>query len=230
MLFVCAKFGKTRCLLPIALAFLALTACENGRYTGFSYQAQELVKTAPVSGTITNVFTGDPVDAAEVSFEGQIMLTNDQGNYLGRYFLSNDDDANRAVPVTIAADKYFVQDTTLIFLPLANVLDASLVYAAPIVISAEINDDAIATAIVFDYQGADNIDVVVAFGWYAPTDGSRVNFYHEVAMDFVRQIDVNRAEFRAELEPLDNAVLVPSRIRIRAVDNDNFEEDTLILF
>ena len=226
-----ARPGKTGCYLTSALVFLLLIACDSARFTGFSYQAEELAKTAPVSGLITNVFTGAPVDSAEVSFDGQVAMTDEFGEFRSHYFLSVDDDANRLVPVTITAEKYFDLDTAVVIFPIANVLNARLTYAAPIVISASVNQSGTASAIVFDYQGAANIDSVFALGWYAPTNGSRINFYSEIQMTFVQQIDFNHAEYSGQLSnEVPNAALLRSRLRIRAKDDDNFEEDTLFLF
>ena len=218
---------KLYCLI---LPFLLL-ACNWEKLADFDYDAQQLAKAVTVTGTITNVFTGEPVPFAELSFEGQLTLTDEQGNFDDDYILSVDDNANRPVPVGITAEKFFPFDTSLVIFPIDNVLNARLTYAAPIVLSGFLDEDTVATAVIFDYQGNNNIDSVFVLGWYEPTNSSRLPFYREFPMEFSRVIDANSAEYRLDMPVIIQfGILKPGRIRFRVVDRDGYQEDTIFFF
>ena len=214
----------------LLLCPLLLWQCDTQKFIDFDYDARPLARTVEVAGIVSNVFTGEPVPSAQLSFEGQLTSTDENGEYDGHYLLSLDDNANRPVPIYITAEKYFPLDTSLIVFPVRNQLNAQMTYAAPILLSGVLGSDRIATAIIFDYQGVDNIDSVFALGWYDRGDGPRVRFYHPEQMTLVRQIDQHSAEYQVALPHITWAALVTSRIRFRMVDRDGFEEDKLIIF
>lgn len=226
-----SEIAASRMRIVVLLLSLFLWQCDTQKFIDFDYDARQLARAVTVSGTVTNIFTNEPVSLAQLSFEGQLTLTDERGKYDDSYILSVDDNANRPVPVTITADKFFPFDTSLVVFPLDNVLNARLTYAAPIVLSGFLDEDTIANAVIFDYQGTGNIDSVFVLGWYEPTNSSRLPFYREFPMEFSRVIDANSAEYLLDMPVIIQfGILKPGRIRFRVVDRDGYEEDTIFFF
>ena len=85
-------------------------------------------------------------------------------------------------------------------------------------------------AIVFDYQGAGDLDSVFVEGLYWNAD-SGSGFFHLAAMRPVEQLDALRGRYEGELpDTLGNHALSPPRYAIIAVDRFPFRTERGFLF
>ncbi len=212
---------------------LVLTACDTERLTGFNYQANGISQTAKISGRVVNIFTSEPVEDVIVSFRGQSTVTNDAGEYSLDYLLAADEEFNKPVDAIFSNENFFELDTTFIVFPTQNNFDVKLVYGAPIITDSErlgLSSDElhiILRATIFDYQGVNDIDSVVAQTWYYWDNGVNDKTVIEpIQMTQITVIDANSALYEAFL-PLQTADgygnIIPSEQNIiEAFDKSDF--------
>jgi hypothetical protein len=171
-------FSKTTAICFIIwLVLLFLLSCDTDRFLGFKYSADKIPETAPVSGTVLNKFTDDPVAGARVEIGSQVTFTDSSGHFFLNYFLQADNQRDKPIPVEIIAKNYLPFKTSLIIYPSENTLNVELEYGAPI-IEAAVQKDSICQAIILDYQGIPTLDSVsVTFHfWYPGVKESEVQF------------------------------------------------------
>jgi hypothetical protein len=182
----------------LLLSLLTLINCDTDRFLGYNYEAESLVESAPISGRVTNIFTSAPVTSATIKIGSYETLTDINGGYLLVYSLGTDEERDRPIPVTVSAPNYFSKSLETIIYPQALELNFSLEYAAPIIESAVITPRDILTvncdATVFDYQGVDDIDSVIAVFTYFDSLKART----EIPVDMTRLqiLSQNRAAYQ----------------------------------
>jgi len=222
---------KNRLILCEIVAFFALAVltsrCDSDKFTGFNYNADKIENTTTITGTITNIFTDQPVARAVIEAQGRNATTSSQGEYQITYVLGDDDLFLRGAPVRISAQNYIVLDTTLIVFPTDNVLNARLEYGAPIIQSGSVVDS-ITTAQVFDYQGAADIDSVFTIAFYID-DSTRQLFPTHLLMQRTRFVDDLTAEFQG-IVPDSLTVGKLSRTSYRILAKDKMEFTDLEIF
>jgi hypothetical protein len=112
---------------------------------------------------VKNKYNFLPVESAMVMAGTQATYTDSAGNYLLHYHYTEDDDRNKEVPIKIRAKNYLVLDTLMVIFP-ENELNVFATYAAPIIQNHALIGS-ICQAIVFDYQGAN--DIIRVYGKFA---------------------------------------------------------------
>jgi hypothetical protein len=89
-----------------------------------------------LSGTVTNLWTGDPIVGASVSVGSEELTTNDDGFYTGDFLPGQ-------YTVTFEADYFISYETSIILFPdTPATLDAALEPVAEVVVEVETNGDA----------------------------------------------------------------------------------------
>jgi hypothetical protein len=218
--------NKALSAVMLLMAVLLLWQCDSERFTGVNYRAEPIPSEAVIRGQITNVFTGQPIHRAQVTVQERIVETTRDGRFEVPYEIEAEDRLNRPANVQIIAAQYFRLDTSLVIFPGENVLNAALVYAAPIITASSVTDS-IVTAEVFDYQGQENLQTVIAVGKYW-SDTLRVLSEHPFEMQKIEIIDFNSAKFQTFFpDTVDSSGLLRTTYTIRAVDKDGFQSSRI---
>ncbi|MEJ2545450.1 MAG: hypothetical protein P8Y99_15415, partial [Calditrichaceae bacterium] len=115
------------------LILLIYLSCDTDRYLGFDTEAQELANTAMITGQITNYYDGMPVYQANIKIGNIETRTDHQGNYKIPYILSDDENRNKPVSISISKDNYFQFNDSTLIVPSPMSMNFSLKYAAPMI-------------------------------------------------------------------------------------------------
>ena len=171
----------------LLLAAGILFSCDIDRYIGHDLDAQNLLETTTVTGTVTNFFTSDSVYGAEIRLGNAETVTDINGKYSIKYVLTQDELRNKPLEISIEAHNYFPQKDTVLLEPVMNIFNYELEYAAPIIRNVArnitileygkewIKYQIIVQAIVTDYQGAANIsDASASFFFSGGADSLKV--------------------------------------------------------
>lgn len=212
------------------LIFFCVFSCETDRFLGHDYTAESPAQVAQISGSVTNLYTGQAVDNAQVIIDTQIAETESNGEYLLNFILGGDEPFNRSYNVRITADEYYPLDTAIVVFPNLNETKYILDYGAPVVVSAELVEPAIARATILDYQGISSVDtvtVLVAFLGAFP-DSNKL-LWREYPLIRTQVINGKTARYEAIIE-YDNGILIFSRMRVYARDNEGFVKNQIFLF
>lgn len=236
-------------LTGIAMMLVLLNGCDANKFFSYNYDAAEISEVIDIRGQLINVFTDMPVKDATVSFGGQATLSDSSGGYLLKYFLGLDEQYNQDIPVHITHPKYETLDTSMVIFPSGNVLNARLVYAAPIILAGHIENDTTcpdpenifsctvtASAVVFDYQGESDIDSVFIEGRYLD-DGNHKVVTQSTQIYYTGAIDGQTARFEGQIpfyiptvggsgESI--GVLINNLFFVRAVDKSGFRESFFV--
>lgn len=210
-------------LVALAGMGIWLWRCDAGKFTGFNYDADRVADSARVSGTVSNLFTRQPVAQALVNIGELQTATDSLGRYNLDFPLSGDVNRNKQISVHVTKDKFYPFDTEIIIFPLNNLLNVDLRYGAPIPRRAVLLDT-ICQAIIFDYQGIADVDSVTAllryvlprvFGGFVAFPmqqvaviGDSVGYYQVTAPPFIRG----------------KGNLMTDTYFIRAVDKEGFKD------
>lgn len=208
----------------ILLMFLVLTGCDSEKFLNFNYEAERLSKRARVSGVITNKFTGFGVAFARVQIDDQETMSDSAGGYQMEYILSADADQGREIPLRIEAENYHILEMRRVFYPEETRLDVELEYGAPIVEAAVMVNARICQALVFDYQGMDNIATVTVRLHYRD-DSNNIVQTRDVIMSYRGEEAPGLGRFQADV-PADYPRRDGDFIIVTALDKDGFS-DTL---
>lgn len=202
-----------------------LMRCDTEKYLGYSYNADLPDNSVTISGKVVNTFTDQLVEGAIVDVNGQTTGTNYYGEYSFTYVVAIDEGYSRPIPVTVTKENYFPLHTSLVIYPTDdNVLDARLVYAAPI-IQQSTYVDSICSAEVFDYQGVNDIDSVFTINAYIDAD-SGYAFLDTLPMPRTNILDANTGLFQVVVpDCVGTGQLAGSvRYQILAIDKSNFRD------
>ena len=153
------KFTWSTYVLGILLIFVI--SCDLEKLDGYEYTYDPPPESAIFTGTIYNRYTLDPVRNAEINIANQITFSDAEGKYILYYHYNEDDERNTPVNIRISADEYLEKDTSIVVFP-ENQLNVYIKYAAPIIQKIALVDTNIIQAIVFDYQGYNDIATVRA--------------------------------------------------------------------
>ncbi len=202
--------------------FLALAGCDSEKFLSFNYDAEPLVKRARVSGVILNKFSGVGVAAARVQVDAQTTVSDSAGRYQMEYILSPDADQGREIPVRIEAENYFALQTRRVFYPEDTRLDFELEYGAPIVKAAVIVNANICQALVFDYQGMENLATVTVRLHYRD-EANHIVQTRDVPMGYRGEEAPGLGRFQAGV-PADYPGRDGDFIIVTALDKDGFSD------
>lgn len=236
-------------LTGFAALLMLLSGCDANKFFSYNYDAAEVSEVVDIRGQLSNVFTNMPVKDATVSFGGQATLSDSSGGYLLKYFLGLDEQFNQDIPVRIAHPKYFSLDTSMVIFPSGNVLNARLIYAAPIILAGQIETDITcpdpenifsctvnAWSVVFDYQGESDIDSVFIEGRYLDDVNHKV-ITKSTQIYYAGAIDGQTARFEGPIPryvPTSGGsgeaigVLINNLFFVRAVDKSGFRESFFV--
>lgn len=238
------------CVLTGIVTLLALlSGCDADKFFSYNYDAAEVSEVVDIRGQLNNIFTNLPVKDATVSFGGQATLSDSSGGYLLKYFLGLDEQYNQDIPVRITHPKYQTFDTSMVIFPSGNILNARLVYAAPIILAGQIQSDitcpdpenifsctVTAWSVVFDYQGESDIDSVFIDGRYLDDVNHKV-LSHRTQIYYAGAIDGRTARFEGQIPlyiPTSGGsgeaigVLINNLFFVRAVDKSGFRESFFV--
>jgi hypothetical protein len=191
----------------IILCILFFLNCEKyiNSYTDSNLNDREI----KVSGTVVNEFTGHPIKRAEVNFGGQGSVTDHLGQFELRYFLTVDNDRNKPVEMKVSATNYFDFIRSSIIAPIDYTILVSMTYAAPIVENSvlvrhyfvvEEMDLVVVQALVFDYQGVDEIDSVGTALYYRNEEDETLRTSN-IPLRFVEKVSEKAAHYQAVAIP-----------------------------
>lgn len=236
-------------LAGIAALLTLLSSCDADKFFSYNYDAAAVSEVIDIRGQLSNIFTNMPVKDATVSFGGQATLSDSSGAYLLKYFLGLDEQYNQDIPVRITHPKYHTFDSSMVIFPSGNILNARLVYAAPIILAGHIETDltcpdpgniltctVTGSAVVFDYQGESDIDSVFIEGRYLD-DFNRKVFTKSTQIYYVGAIDGRTARFEGQIPfyiPTSGAAgesigaLISNLFFVRAVDKSGFRESFFV--
>jgi len=232
--------------LLIILSF----SCDLQKFSGSDYSYSPPPESAIFTGTIFNKFTLEPVALSEINIANQGTYSDESGQYILYYHYGEDDERNQPINVKISAENYQNVDTSIIIFP-ENKLDAFLPYAAPIikkialVIAFPKNklnvflpyaapnikkialvDSAIIQAIVFDYQGFN--DIVSVHAQYAYTmPGQRTpSLYAESKLTRVFVDSINTSYYETRVSPYieEYGWITPKPYSARAEDRKKYQD------
>jgi hypothetical protein len=211
-------------MLAVCCSVLLLQ-CDTDKYFGYSYNADLPDNEVTISGKVINTFTEQMVSGAIVNINGQTTETDFQGEYLFTYTVAEDEGYSRPIPVIISKENYFPLHTSLIIYPTDdNILDARLIYAAPIIQESTFIDS-ICSAQIFDYQGVNDIDSVFTIHAYIDSD-SGYAFLDTLPMPLVNILDANTGLFQTVVPDCvgTGQLAVTARYQILAIDKSGYRD------
>lgn len=183
----------------LTIIFLLLS-CDTEKYFSYNYNAKEFSEIASFSGTVTNVFTGLSVPDATIRIEDQSTVTDRRGFYRLDYVLSADAKLSKEIVIEVTAHNFLPYIQTQSIFPGEFPLDVALEYGAPIIQKTGCNNMTFCQAVIFDYQGADDIDSVTAHFQYF---GNNNTVTKEIDVQLARKenVSANVAHFQAIVQP-----------------------------
>lgn len=217
-------------LLVVYMMMLVFTNCDTNHFLGYNYEAEQVNQPVEISGKITNVFTGEPVTDALVTVENIPDSTDWMGEFRLRVLLGEDERSGHPVAVAVRSKKYFPLDTTAVIYPEGNIVEQSLIYAAPIVLESSLDSNYHSRAVLLDYQGVDNIMSVQCLGYYLHSiPNSNLPAWIAFEMTRTEILDANTAVYEGDLDD-EIGLLIFDRLRVRAIDHDNYQEETIFFY
>jgi len=147
----------------LCIFMLILPGCE--KYISYDYSAGSIGNLIEIRGLVSDMFDGEPVLSARIDVGGQITFSDNSGHYTIEYVLGIDEQRDKPVILTIAADNYMPYEQEVILYPVDTVINIRMEYGAPIIDKIWIG--LYESLIVFqtrirDYQSVDNIQQVVS--------------------------------------------------------------------
>lgn len=145
----------------IGLAILT-TGCDLQKHWGYNYESDPTPESAKIYGRVTDKLTSQPIRDAVILIQNKMTVTDENGNFRLYYHYTEEEDRNVPVSFKITRQDYFPIDSSIVIFPI-NEINISLTYASPIIQEICLVDSIyICQAIIYDYQGFDNIVSVVA--------------------------------------------------------------------
>lgn len=211
------------CFLSILTIFII--SCDLEKLDGYKYTYDPPPESAIFTGTIYNRFTLKPLQLAEINIANQITFSDAQGKYILYYHYNEDDQRNQPVNVKISADDYLDVDTSIIVFP-ENQLNVYIKYAAPIIKKIALVDTSFIQAIVFDYQGYNDITTVHAQHAYRRPGEKFPSLYAETKLIrvFVDSLNTSYFESRIPRSIVEYGNLIPDEYSVRAQDRVHYED------
>ena len=105
----------------VCFVLLMLFGCE--KFVGYNYDADPIPNTAVISGSLSNIFTDEPIIYAQVLVGSQTTKTDQDGQYLLYYAFESDEDRNKPVDVVFSAPNYYTLSKSYIIYPGQNQFD-----------------------------------------------------------------------------------------------------------
>ncbi len=204
----------------IILSSLFFLNCE--KYINSQTESNLNDREITVTGTVVNEFTSQAIKGALVNFGGRDTLTDHLGKFELRYRLTVDNDRNKPVELIVSANNYFDYKLASVIAPIDLIYAVRMIYAAPIVENSvlvryyfvqEEMDLVVVQALVFDYQGADDIDSVGTILYYRNEEDQTFRT-SIIPMRFVEKLSQNSAHYQA--------VAIPTYLDIWHIQN-NFD-------
>jgi len=219
------------------LLLLMLISCDIDRFFGYNHEADEQLTSTDIFGRVTNVFTGGPVEKADIRIGNIVTRTDKDGYYFTKYALQEDENRDAPVHVSIRLRQYYDFDDDLVLYPLSNEFNIELIYAAPIIEAATIGTThpemifgppfvppMYAQARIRDYQGIETVTKVTVAVNYTLIPDEPV----EYELDLMRVLNKTDAYYQI-MVPLYNPrigiFMYNGMYTIRAYDNEGFSED-----
>ncbi len=186
----------------IALLAILFSNCDTEKFTGYSYDAEQLAEIATLSGTVVNHFTDEAIRQPVIMAEGVTTTGNVDGQYEMEILLTDDLRQNRQAQIIAAAPNYKSDTLETILAPDQLVFDFRLEYQAPIIEAASFYELRLCQAIVFDYQSLDNVEEVTAT--LRRLDGNnQVVEVLELPMQLLFTTNDDRGHYQVRLEDLE---------------------------
>ena len=209
-----------RAAIVIAVCALLCTNCDTEKFTGYSYEAEQLAEIAQISGTVVNLFTNQAIRQPTVMAEGVTAIGDVNGQYDMEILLTDDLRQNRTVEIIASAPDFKSDTIVTILAPDQLAFDFRLEYQAPIIEAASFYELRLCQAVIFDYQSLDNIDQVTAT-LRRLNENNEVVEVLELPMQLLFTTNNGRGHYQARLE--DREPLRPSpSYGISAEDADGF--------
>ncbi len=223
------KINSTFILIFIISIILIIffVSCDIDKYIGSKYEATPMRTTAKIYGTVYNAFDNLPVFGAHVMVDSQATSADSSGNYFLNYSLGPDENRNKLMPVYCTASQYHDYNSESIIYP-ENTIDIHIDYGAPI-FKKIARVDTICQAIVFDYQGFDNIDSVIAKFYYAPPDFRIPVTTREYSMEGKNGDSTNIGYFQCYVPTtIESPIysIIALNYRVKAYDKSGFIDST----
>ncbi len=187
----------SKVIAPIVIGFALLTTgCDLQKLWGHNYESDPTPESAKIYGRVTNKFTSEPVREAVISLKNKMTITDKNGNYLLYYRYTEEEDRNVPVSLKITQQDYLPIDSSMVIFPV-NEINVSLSYASPIIQKiCMVNSIYICQAIIYDYQGFDNIVSVVANLKYRMPPDRKPSLYLSKEMTRVMTDSLNTSYYQ----------------------------------
>ncbi len=206
---------------------IILPGCEQ--YIGYDYSAGSIGNLIEIRGLVSDIFDGDPVLSARIDFGGQITFSDTSGHYKIEYVLGVDEQRDKPVILTIAAENYMPFEREFILYPVDTVINIRMEYGAPIIDKIWIGF--YESLIIFqtrirDYQTVDNLQRVVSEMHYFK-NGEPDSRVLEQLMTQISVVDSNVAIYQSNgpLSLGDGWFFELRKFLIKVYDSDGFMDE-----
>jgi len=221
---------KITCVFCLLLLF----SCDFDRFFGYNHNADEQLKSTNVFGNITNVFTGEAIDRAIIHIGDVITESDVYGDYFIKYALTEDEDRNAPIPITINAPQYYDFEDEVLLYPLNNEYSFELVRAAPVIVESALASEypdagggflpvLWSQVHIKDYQGISTIIKVTSTVYYSNDLQKPIEF----ELKLKKEINTTEAYFQLWIPGFnhENGYLqYKSTYTVRAYDNEGYIE------
>lgn len=218
------KYKLKYLFILIILASLLLS-CDLEKLEGSNYSYNLPPESAIFIGTIYNKFTLEPVNQAEINIANQVTYSDENGKYILYYHYGKDDQRNQPVDVKVSGTDYIDLDTSVVVFP-ENKLNAYIKYAAPIIQKIALVDTNYIQAIVFDYQGYNDIVTVKAQYAYRRAGEKFPSLYAETKLTRVFVDSLNTSYYESRIAPniVEYGDLITDEYSVHAEDRMHFQD------
>ncbi len=217
--------------IPLIALILVFSSCDSEKFLNYNFDAELQVKTATVSGKITNTFDARDVRGAEVQIGSQTTYTDSLGNFKLTYLLTEDNQVGAPVEIIIKARNYYDLTLTREIFESDNIeLNLKMIYGAPIIEQVSLANYEVCQAVILDYQGPDDIVSVIGHFEYRNASNTVTLKYDQALFLKGFSFDGTRAHFQASVQRTGLADgELGGLFSVTARDKDGFEH-TLIHF
>lgn len=183
-------------IIFIIVFALFLTGCDLQKLWGYEYKSDPTPESAKIYGRVTNNLTSEPIKDAVITIQNKMTSTDENGNYTIYYHYTEEEDRNVPVSLKITQPNYLPVDSAIVIFPV-NEINVGLSYASPIIQKICMVDSIYRfQAIVFDYQGFDDIENVIAHLAYRIPEERYPSLYLDAKMTCVMTDSLNTSYYQ----------------------------------
>ena len=216
------------------LCLFVFFSCDFDRFFGYNHEADEQLESTNIFGKVTNFFTGEAIDKANINLGNAVTQSDRYGDFFIKYPLGEDENRNAPVSVLIKKPQFYDFEDNVLIYPLNNEYTFEIVRAAPVIVESALASeypDAGGGFIpvlwcqvhLIDYQGISTIDKITSTVYYS----NNLQLPVEYTLEEKKRINNREAYYQLWIPGVTDEygyLQYESTYTIRAYDNEGYVE------